>query len=213
LLIANKPAGTPVQPDLTGDDSLLTQLEKACGQPLFLINRVDRPVSGLVVFAKTKSDAAHLSTQFSSRTAQKTYLAAVKTAPQPPEALLTHFIQKQKNEQNTTKAFAKPSANTEKAVLEYSTIGNTAVYTFLKIALHTGRYHQIRAQLAAIGSPIKGDVKYGAKRANTDRSIHLHAWRITLLHPKTTEKMTFVAPTPDESLWQAVTVFIQGENQ
>ena len=208
FLVANKPAGIPVQPDPTSDISLLDLLEQQCKQPLFLINRIDRPVSGLVLFAKTKSDAALLSAQFKARTIEKTYLTVVKNAPVPPEAVLTHFIKAKKSDANTVLALAKQQPNTEKATLQYSTIGSTAVYTFLKIKLETGRHHQIRAQLAAIGSPIKGDVKYGARRANQDRSIHLHSWHIALHDPATNEILTFTAPLPNETLWQAAMNFL-----
>jgi 23S rRNA pseudouridine1911/1915/1917 synthase len=205
FVVANKPAGMPVQADPTNDLPFITLIEQYCKVPLFLINRIDRPVSGLVLFAKTKADAAALSEQFRERTAAKAYIAAVKTAPSPPAAELVHFLKKGKKDSNASTAFAEQQPNTEKAVLHYTTIGSSTAYTFLEIDLQTGRHHQIRAQLAAIGSPVKGDVKYGARRANADRSIHLHAWRISITNPKTNERMTFTAPFPaDDAVWAAV---------
>ena len=204
FLVASKPAGMPVQSDPTGDMPLITLLEQYCKVTLLPINRIDRPVSGLVLLAKTKGAAAALNEQFSARTAVKHYIAAVKTAPEPPQAELIHYLKKGNGETNTSKVFDEPKPNTEKAILRYQVIGNSAAYHFLKIDLLTGRHHQVRAQLGAIGSPVKGDVKYGARRANLDRSIHLHAWRISIDNPQSGERMTFVAPFPsDDGVWAA----------
>jgi 23S rRNA pseudouridine1911/1915/1917 synthase len=209
FLVANKPVGMPVQSDPSGDMPLITLLEQYCKVTLLPINRIDRPVSGLVLLAKTKAAAADLNVQFSERTATKHYLAATKTAPPEAAAELIHFIRKGNGETNTSKAYGEQKPNTERAVLQYETVGQTAAYTLLKIRLITGRHHQIRAQLAAIGCPIKGDVKYGARRANPDRAIHLHAWQITLTNPMTRDRMTFEAPLPTgDTLWAAFDAII-----
>ena len=205
FLVANKPVGMPVQSDPTGDMPLITLLEQYCKVTLLPINRIDRPVSGLVLLAKTKAAAAHLNVQFSERTATKYYLAATKNAPTPTDAELVHFIRKGNTETNTSKAYLEQKPNTERAVLHYTTLGQSEVYTLLKIHLITGRHHQIRAQLSAIGCPVKGDVKYGARRANEDRSIHLHAWQIALTNPMTRERMVFEAPLPpNDPVWSAL---------
>ena len=129
--------------------------------------------------------------------------------PAIPEAELVHFIRKGNSETNTSKAYLEQKPNTERAVLQYTTIGKSSVYSFLKIRLITGRHHQIRAQLSAIGCPVKGDVKYGARRANADRSIHLHAYQISLQHPITKERMDFVAPLPaGDPVWDALAALL-----
>jgi 23S rRNA pseudouridine1911/1915/1917 synthase len=210
FVVANKPAGMPVQGDPTGDMPLITLLEQYCKVPLFVLNRIDRPVSGLVLFAKTKAAAASLNAQFRERTAVKTYIAAVHNAPKLPAAELVHFLKKGKSDANTSSVFLQEKPNTEKAVLQYKTIGSSTAYHFLEIDLFTGRHHQVRAQLSAIGSPIKGDVKYGARRANPNRSIHLHALRISINNPQTDERMTFVAPfPPDDAVWAAAAEFAE----
>jgi 23S rRNA pseudouridine1911/1915/1917 synthase len=208
FVVANKPTGMPVQSDPTGDMPFITLLEQYCKVTLLPINRIDRPVSGLVLLAKTKAAASHLNQQFSARTAEKLYIAAVKTPPEPPEAELIHFIKKGNSEANVSKAYLEQKPNTERAVLRYTTIGSSTTYHFLKIHLLTGRHHQVRAQLGAIGSPVKGDVKYGARRANLDRSIHLHAWQITVVNPGTNERMTFNAPFPTDPVWQSAEPFL-----
>ena len=193
-----------VQPDRSGDPDLLQIAEAHCDHPLFVVHRIDRPVSGVVVYAKNKSVAHALSAQFKERTIEKTYLAAVAEPPPAPEGVLVHYLEKnaQKNRSTVHDTLRKGTVRCE---LGYKVIGNTDHYQMLQIHLITGKHHQIRAQLAAIGCPIKGDVKYGARRKNQDRSIHLHAWRLGFQHPETGEKVVFEAPVPEgDSLWAAV---------
>ena len=201
LIAFNKPAGIPVQPDKTGGKSLLEFAEIYCKSNLHIIHRIDRPASGVLLLAKSKKCLAQLNAQFQQRTIQKTYLAVVKNAPKSNEATLTHYLRKN-GKSNKSHVFDKPTKGAKEANLAYITIAQSDNYTLLRIDLQTGRHHQIRAQLAAIGSPIKGDVKYGARRANKDRSIHLHAWKITFQHPVTLEKTTLTAPPPSETIWQ-----------
>ena len=203
FVVANKPVGMPVQADPTNDMPLITLLEQYCKVTLLPINRIDRPVSGLVLLAKTKAAAAALNEQFRDRTAIKIYIAATKNTPEKLSDELIHFIKKGNGETNISKAFAEEKPNTERAVLRYDIVGKSENYTFWKIRLLTGRHHQIRAQLAAIGCPVKGDVKYGARRANHDRSIHLHAYRLEFKNPGTNEHLTFEAPLPDDPVWQS----------
>lgn len=206
ILVVNKPAGIAVQPDKTGDPSLSDQAV-ACnnGKPVYVVHRIDRPVSGIVIFGKNQFAAAHLSQQFSKKTAQKTYLAVVSRLPEPTEGQLIHYFEKKENA-NKSKAFDTPLPGTVEGRLRYQCIQKSEKYFLLSIQLETGRHHQIRAQLAAIGNPIKGDVKYGARRSNTDRSVHLHAWRLHIQHPVSGEDLHFTAPPPEtDALWRALT--------
>lgn len=200
LIAVNKPAGLPVQSDKTGDTALQKLAETYCKHPLHLVNRLDRPASGVVIFAKSPAAMTALTAQFSERKVEKTYLAVVKNQPPAERGTLRHFIQKD-GAKNISKAFADERPDSELAELEYETIAQSDTYFLLKINLLTGRHHQIRAQLAAIGCPVKGDVKYGFRRSNADRSIHLHAWRLKFQHPVSDEMVDLVAPLPDENLW------------
>jgi 23S rRNA pseudouridine1911/1915/1917 synthase len=198
FIVANKPSGTPIQPDKTGDKSLLELLEIYSKSKLFVVHRLDRPVSGVVVFARNKNAAANLSRQFHDKRIEKNYIAVVGKLPEPANGMLTHFLKKKGNE---VVIVPEEAEDTDLSELSYELLISTERYHFLKIELKTGRFHQIRAQLAAIGSPIKGDVKYGFRRSNTDRSIHLHAWRLGFRHPVTKEDLMFEVPFPDEVLW------------
>ena len=198
FIVANKPAGVPVQPDQTGDKSLLNLLEIYSKSTLFVVHRLDRPVSGVVVFARNKKAAAQLSKQFQDKKISKKYLAAVANLPEQASGTLTHHLKKKGSHVHIV---TEPTEETSTSELAYSHLHSTDRYHLLEIELKTGRFHQIRAQLAAIGSPIKGDEKYGFKRANADRSIHLHAWKLGFHHPITKEFFTFEAPLPDEVLW------------
>jgi 23S rRNA pseudouridine1911/1915/1917 synthase len=207
FIVANKPAGLPIQPDQTGDKSLFDLLSIYCKSEIFVVHRIDRPVSGAVVFAKNKNAAALLSQQFQEKKVDKKYLAIVKDAPATPEGELVHFMQKQGT---VEKIFKEAGKHTVEARLSYKHLAATDNYHLLEVVPHTGRFHQIRAQLGAVGSPIKGDVKYGAKRGNLDRSIHLHSWKIGFHHPVTNEWMSFVADLPQENLWQVMAAKIAG---
>lgn len=202
IIACNKPPGLAVQPDKTGDPDFLTQVETYCKHPLHVVNRLDRPVSGVMLFAKSKSAMTTLTEQFRQRSVEKTYLAVVQQAPPHPAGDLHHFLRKNEGK-NIVVAHDSPQPGTEPATLHYRLLASTDRYHLLRIEMQTGRHHQIRAQLAAIGCPIKGDVKYGARRSNTDRSIHLHAWRLTFDHPVSGERVLLEAPLPDEVLWKA----------
>lgn len=181
LIVLNKPAGIGTQPDLTGDASLLALAEAHCRCTLYPIHRIDRPATGLVVFAKTPVAAASLSRQFQERTVEKRYWAVVPP-PTIREGTLVHFLKKN-TKTNKSTVFDTEQPGTERAELHYRQIGESQRYCLLEVNLITGRHHQIRAQLAAMGCPIKGDVKYGARRSNPDRSIYLHAVRLAFEHP------------------------------
>lgn len=197
----NKPAMMPSQPDLTGDVSLLECVDDYLGQKNYLLHRLDRPTSGLVLFAKNETAAAHLNRQFQQRETKKKYLAVVENAPLSTTGDLVHFLVENK-EKNKSYIVEAPKKEAKRAELHYILRGSSDRYHLLEIELKTGRHHQIRAQLSAIGCPIKGDVKYGARRANQDRSIHLHAWKLAFWHPFLNKTIDLVAELPNEVLWQ-----------
>lgn len=198
----NKPFALPSQPDTTGDLSLLNYAEAYFKQPLYIVNRLDRVAQGIVLFAKSKESAALLSQQFQDKNTLKLYLAIVEKIPPQSEGTLVHFLKKNANS-NTSKVFENEVKDSKKAELYYTLAAKSDKYFLLKIQLISGRHHQIRAQLQHIGCPIKGDVKYGARRSNHNRSIHLLAWQLTFKHPVTREQIQVEAPIPDsDSLWQ-----------
>lgn len=202
LIAFDKPAGLPVQADKTGDKSLLQLAEIYCKAKLFLVHRLDRPASGVVLFAKTKTAIAALADQFKDRKVGKSYLAVVKDLPPEKEGLLKHFIKKT-GKANRSSVVEESSEGADYSELSYRVLGSSDSYHLLEVQLITGRHHQIRAQLAAIGCPIKGDVKYGARRSNRDRSIHLHAWKLSFRHPVSGELTELVAPLPKDVVWEA----------
>ncbi len=203
FIVLNKPPAIPTTADKTGDKSLFDLAEIYCQCTLYPVHRLDRPASGLVVFAKTPKAATELSAQFRERSIEKTYLAVVKNEPLlSNEATLVHHIQENKKT-NLATAHAEPNKQTQIAELSYKVKGAIENYQLLEIQLLTGRHHQIRAQLTAIGFPIKGDVKYGARRGNTNRSINLHAWKLKFLHPVSKETIELEAALPEDSVWKA----------
>lgn len=208
LIAFNKPAGMPVQADLTEDKALLNLAEIYTKSKLWLIHRLDRPVSGLVLFAKTKTAQQTLSADFQSRKIKKTYLAVVKNAPEADSGTLIHYL-KHDAKNNRSIVVSENTPDSQEAILHYQKRSSSDNYHLLQIDLETGRHHQIRAQLAAIGCPVKGDVKYGARRNNPDRSIHLHAWKLSFLHPVDQTPVDLVAPLPDDPLWKAFLAAIQ----
>ncbi len=204
LFAVNKPAGVPVQADKTGDATLQAQAEAYCKQPLHAVHRLDRPVSGVALFAKTKSAMTDLTEQFRGRTVEKIYLAVVQNPPPEQEGTLVHFLQKNEAK-NISRVFPTEQPGTEKAEIRYRVLRSSDRYHLLEVVLVTGRHHQIRAQLAAIGCPVKGDVKYGFRRGNKDRSIHLHAWRLAFDHPVSGERISLAAAVPEgDVVWQAL---------
>jgi 23S rRNA pseudouridine1911/1915/1917 synthase len=213
LLAVAKPAGISVQDDQTGDFALQNMAESFCKHPVQAVHRIDRPVSGIVLFAKIKSAQKELTRQLEAHTVDKIYLAVVQGEPAEKSAHLTHFLLKKKGENKVT-AHLEEVAHSEKAELEYEVVGASDRYNLLKIKLLTGRHHQIRAQLAAIGCPIKGDAKYGARRSNPDRSIHLHAWKMAFDHPVSSARVELVAPLPTEdSIWNFFSETLAGNQE
>ena len=211
LIIINKRVGDIVQGDKTGDKPLsdvvkeyIKEKYKKPGEVfLGVVHRLDRPTTGIVIFARTSKALTRMNELFSNRETQKTYWAVVKQKPLKSENILTHYI-KRNEKNNTSKAHSSEVPDSKMAMLDYKTIKILDNYVVLEINLHTGRHHQIRAQLAAIGSPIKGDLKYGFDRSNPDGGIHLHARKLCFIHPVSKENMTIVAQVPNDSVWNAV---------
>jgi 23S rRNA pseudouridine1911/1915/1917 synthase len=211
LIVVNKRVGDIVQGDKTGDKPLSEivkeYIKEKYNKPgevfLGVVHRLDRPTTGIVVFARTSKALSRMNELFSNRETQKTYWAVVKNKPNPSHAKLVHYL-KRNEKNNTSKAHLKEVPESKLASLEYQIIKELNNYTALEIELHTGRHHQIRAQLAAIGSPIKGDLKYGFDRSNPDGGIHLHARKLHFIHPVSKELITIIAPTPDDVIWNAV---------
>lgn len=209
LIAFNKPATVPVQTQSAETPSLLQLAEKYCQHPVHLVHRLDQPASGVILMAKNKKALAHLNAQFQDRIVEKQYLAVVKELPPNSSGQLKHFLVRSSS--NKSRAVDASHKDAKEAILEYEVIGKSNTYHFLAIKLLTGRHHQIRAQLAAIKCPIKGDVKYGFRRSNKDRSIHLHAWKLSFTHPTTGEKETITAPLPSDPVWDALSAVIQAK--
>ncbi|MDD2986114.1 RluA family pseudouridine synthase [Flavobacterium sp.] len=213
LIVVNKRVGDIAQGDNSGDKPLpevvKEYLKEKYNKPgevfLGVVHRLDRPTSGLILFAKTSKALTRMNDLFSSRETQKTYWAVVKNKPEKEEDVLVHFIKRnQKN--NTSKAHSKEVPESKKASLAYHLIAKLDNYYVLEIELHTGRHHQIRAQLQAIGSPIKGDLKYGFDRSNPDGGIHLHARKLVFTHPVSKELIQIIAPVPEDVIWKNCTI-------
>lgn len=211
IIVVNKRVGDIVQGDKTGDkplsDIVKEYIKEKYSKPgevfLGVVHRLDRPTTGIVVFARTSKALARLNELFKNRETQKTYWAIVKNKPPQLSGELLHYlVRNEKN--NTSKAHIKEVANSKAARLDYKIIAELSNYYALEIALHTGRHHQIRAQLAAIGCPIKGDLKYGSGRSNLDGGICLHARRLVFIHPVSKEMLDITAPAPDDPLWRAL---------
>ena len=200
LIIADKPATIPTQNDKTNDTSLQNLLEKETGKKLWLINRIDRPVSGIVIFATSSETAAIVSQKMASGKITKTYLAVVEKAPPTESDTVVHYLS-QNGKINKSFVNRENNVGAQRAELSYKLLAKSDKYFLLEITLLTGRFHQIRAQLAAIGCPIKGDVKYGARRSNEDRSILLHAHTCAFQHFLTQEQIFISAPLPSSVLW------------
>ena len=211
IIVINKRVGDIVQGDKTGDeplsDVIKSYLKEKYNKPgevfLGVVHRLDRPTTGIVVFTKTSKALTRLNETFKNRETQKTYWAVVKNQPPKETDTLVHFL-KRNPKNNTSKAHTKEVPDSKKASLTYKIIKKLDNYFVLEIDLHTGRHHQIRAQLQTIGCPIKGDLKYGFDRSNPDGGIHLHARKLVLTHPVTKEIITFIADLPNNSIWQSV---------
>jgi 23S rRNA pseudouridine1911/1915/1917 synthase len=200
LLVVNKPPGLPVRPDKTGDKTLQDLAEAYCHHPVHVAHHIDRPVSGLVLLAKNPTAMTALTGQFSQRTVDKEYLAVVQNPPPAPEGVAVHYL-RPNAAKNHSEAFTEKKPGTQRAELSYRLLASSERYHLLLVRLITGRHHQIRAQLAALGCPVRGDVKYGFRRGLPDRSIGLHAWRLGFDHPVSGERLRLEAPLPDDPLW------------
>ena len=211
LIIVNKRVGDIVQGDKTGDkplsDIVKEYIKDKYNKPgevfLGVVHRLDRPTSGIVVFARTSKALSRMNELFSSRETKKTYWAIVKNKPLKIQDKLVHYL-KRNEKNNTSKAHIKEVPDSKIACLDYTIIKELTSYFALEINLHTGRHHQIRAQLSAIGSPIKGDLKYGFDRSNPDGGIHLHARKLQFVHPVSKESIEIVASTPNDVIWNAI---------
>ena len=210
IIAVNKTCNEIVQGDKTGDtplseivkDYIKVKYNKPGAVFLGVPHRLDRPTSGVVLFARTSKALTRLNEMFKSHEQiRKTYWAIVQGCPKVPEARLENYLTR--NEQLNKSFIAKPNAREAKqAILTYKTLVRGENYTLLEVNLETGRHHQIRCQLAAIGCPVKGDLKYGAKRSNPDGGICLHARKIAFIHPVSKENICITAPVPNDSLWQ-----------
>jgi 23S rRNA pseudouridine1911/1915/1917 synthase len=195
ILVVNKPSGIPTQPDKSGTPSLFEILSE--NHPnLYLIHRLDQRVSGIIIFAITEQSASQLSQDFQTRNITKKYRAIVVNKPSESEAKLTHWLLKDAKK-NLSKAFEKEVKNSQKAELLYKIVQSSERYHLLEIELLTGRFHQIRSQLSAIGCPILGDLKYGYKRSSPDGSIFLQSYHLSLNHPKTKKAIQFEIELPE----------------
>ena len=211
LMVINKKAGQLVQGDKTGDESLLESIknfikirdEKPGNVFLGLVHRIDRPTSGLVIYAKTSKALSRLTVMVKNREVKKTYWAIVAKEMIAQQQRLVHYLQK--NEKNNKAiVYIKPTAGAKEAILTYTVIKSLENYQLVEVDLETGRHHQIRAQLSKIGIPIKGDLKYGAARSNPDGGISLHARRLEFQHPVTKELIIIEAPVPqNDAVWRA----------
>lgn len=216
IIIVNKTCSEIVQGDKTGDTPLSETVKQYlkhkynkpgnvfCG----VTHRLDRPTSGIVIFAKTSKALARLNEMFKNKEIKKTYWAITKNMPDKEEAILIHYLTRNEK-QNKSYASDIEKTNSKKAILHYKLIARSENYNLLEIDLQTGRHHQIRCQLAKIGCPIKGDLKYGAERSNPDGGISLHARRVEFIHPVSKLPIDVLAPVPSDPLWQDLEVAVK----
>ena len=216
LIAVNKAVGEIVQGDKTGDTPICETIKQFlkekynkpgnvfCG----VTHRLDRPVSGVVVFAKTSKALERFNEMLRNHEVKKTYWAIVKGVPKQKEATLTHYLTRNEKA-NKSYAFDVERKDAKKAVLHYRVIALSDNYSLLEVDLQTGRHHQIRCQLAAIGCPIKGDLKYGFPRSNKDGGISLHAHKVEFIHPVSKTPVTIVAPAPSDTLWNTLTTKVK----
>lgn len=210
IIIVNKKAGDITQGDKTGDkplsDVVKEYVKDKYNKPgnVFIgtVHRLDRPTSGIVIFARTSKALERLNKMLREKTINKTYWALVKNAPKKSSDTLINFLKKD-TKKNKSFVYKKEITGSKKGILHYKIRQQLDNYTLLEIDLETGRHHQIRTQLAHIGCIIKGDLKYGADRSNKDSSISLHARKINFTHPVSKEDITITAPTPNDSIWNA----------
>jgi 23S rRNA pseudouridine1911/1915/1917 synthase len=208
IVAVNKRNSDIIQSDISGDrtlcDVVRTYVKVKYNKPgkafIGTVHRLDRPVSGVILYSRTTKALNRLLNMFKYREVQKTYWAVVKTPPPKKEDVIVNYLIKNER-QNKSFAFDSPAEGRKESELAYKIIGQSQHYTFVEVYPRTGRHHQIRATLSSIGSPIKGDVKYGARRTNDNASIHLHARKIEFIHPVRKEPMCIIAPTPEDPLW------------
>ena len=211
IIIVNKASGEIVQGDKTGDTPLVeivrAYIKEKYNKPgnVFcgLTHRLDRPVSGVVIFAKTSKALERINNMLQKHEIKKTYWAIVKNTPKQAEGTLVNYLVRNEK-QNKSYAYNTEKPNSKRAELNYKVIGKSDNYTLLEVNLITGRHHQIRCQLAAMGCPIKGDLKYGFDRSNPDGSISLHARSVEFTHPVSKELIHVEAPTPVDNMWKAL---------
>ena len=212
IIAVNKSSSEIVQGDKTGDqplsETIKLYLKEKYNKPgdvfLGVVHRLDLPVSGVVLFAKTSKALTRLNEMFRTQEIKKTYWAIVKEKPEQPEGRLEHYLTRNEK-QNKSMAYDKPRSDAKKAALSYRMIAQSDTYYLLEVQLETGRHHQIRCQLAKMGCPIKGDLKYGFPRSNPNGGISLHARSVEFIHPVSKEFIQLTAPLPtDDKLWQAM---------
>ncbi len=209
LIALNKTAGEIVQGDKTGDmpmsevikEYLKEKLHKPGAAFIGVVHRIDRPVSGIVIFAKTSKALVRMNELFREKKIKKTYWAVVKNSPPEESGTLIHYLKKDEAK-NKSKSYDHEVAGSLRSWLDYKVIGKSDNYYLLEVSPETGRHHQIRVQLAAIGCPIKGDLKYGFPRSNSDGSIHLHARKINFIHPVRKDDVSLIAPVPNDVVWK-----------
>lgn len=210
IIIVSKTTGEIVQGDKTGDkplsETVKQYIKEAYAKPgdvfLGVVHRLDRPVFGLVLFARTSKALSRLNAMFANGEVKKKYWAIVKDMPPQSEGTLTHWLVRNEK-QNKSYAYDREVPHSKKAILDYKVIGHSDHYYLIEVDLKTGRHHQIRCQLAKIGCPIKGDLKYGAKRSNLDGSISLLSHSMHFIHPVSKKEIAVEAPLPDDNLWKS----------
>ena len=210
IIIVSKESGEIVQGDKTGDtplsETVKQYIKEAYAKPgnvfLGVVHRLDRPVSGLVLFARTSKALPRLNKMFAEGNIHKTYWAIVANTPPQPEGTIVHWLVRNEK-QNKSYAYDHEVPNSKRAELDYKVIGKSDRYCLVEVVLRTGRHHQIRCQLAKMGCPIKGDLKYGAKRSNADGSICLHSRRMEFVHPISKKEIVVEAPVPNDNLWKS----------
>ncbi len=213
LVIINKRVGDIVQGDKTGDKPLSDIVKEYIGQKynkpgnvfLGVVHRLDRPTSGIVIFARTSKALERLNKMLREKTIKKTYWAIVKNTPAKEKETLINYLKKNPKNNKST-AYKTEIEGSKKAILHYKTIQKLDNYTLLEIDLETGRHHQIRCQLSNMGCPIKGDLKYGFKRSNKGGGIHLHARKIEFIHPVNKEQINITSPLPNDVIWGAINI-------
>lgn len=219
LIIVYKESGEIVQGDKTGDlplsEIVKGYIKEKYHKPgavfLGVVHRLDRPVSGLVIFARTSKALARLNDMFRRGDVHKTYWAITKNAPPNPMGTLTNWLVRN-TKQNKSYAYDKEMPDSKKAILNYRLIAHSENYNLLEIHLLTGRHHQIRCQLSHMGCPVKGDLKYGAKRSNPDGSISLLSRRVEFIHPVSKKQIALNSPLPDDVLWHDITENVENHH-